>query len=379
VSDASPALDAAPDAERGRVIAGRYRLCDVLGEGASGVVWIAERTGDGEGEPAAAAGAGRVALKVIHRHLLGDRQIHRRFQREARLLQRLRGEHLVPILDYGEDEGGVLYMALELVDGAPLDELMRSGPMPAERAVRLLRQVCEGLSLAHAAGVVHRDLKPGNVLVERAGSEDERARVVDFGMAKALRGDTTSDSLSALTQQNMVFGTPEYMAPEQARGDEVDARCDVYAAGVMLYELLTGSVPFRSHSPIVVMTAHLTERPEPPSSRRPESRIAPALDAVVLHALSKDPAGRYPTAAALADALGGALCDPRDVASVAPRPSELDLAHRDTDLALQPPAGEAAAAPRAQERGTSRLWLWVAIVATLVGIAIGLIAGGHPG
>jgi eukaryotic-like serine/threonine-protein kinase len=347
------------------VIAGRYRLGRALGEGASGVVRVAEDTESGQ----------RVALKVIHRHLVRDRQISRRFHREASILRKLRCENLVPLLDFGEDQG-LLYMALELVEGRPLDELMREGPLAIERGIELVAQVCAALECAHAAGVVHRDLKPGNVIVERTPDGRERARVLDFGMAKVLRGDG-SDSLTALTEQNMVFGTPEYMAPEQARGDEVDARCDVYAAGVILYELLTGSVPFESNTPIGTMTAHLVETPAPPSSRAPGRPISKALEGVVLHALAKAPRDRYPSAASLAGALERATEHPSDVTSIAPPPAhdDADLGTRDTETALKVSAAGPPDPPRAPATAppARRLWLWVALVAAVVGILLGVI------
>jgi eukaryotic-like serine/threonine-protein kinase len=363
----------------GSVIGGRYRALEVLGEGASGVVYVAEclseRSEDPEdrgSEPGPRPGE-RVALKVIHRHLVRDRQISQRFHREARILRKLRCDNLVSLLDTGEDESGVPYMAIELCEGEPLDRLARAGPMPIERAVEIIRQVCRALEVAHTAGVVHRDLKPGNVIIERTPEGKDRARVLDFGMAKALTSEL-SQSQSALTEQNMVFGTPEYMAPEQARGDEVDARCDVYAAGVMLYELITGKVPFQASTPIGTMTAHLVQEPAPPSSQAQAGAIPPALEAVVLHALAKRREDRYPSASALATALASALKRPADVASTAPPPSPApeadDIGTRDTELALD--AGSPAP-PSLGPEPTSRTWIVVAIVAALAGIAIGIL------
>ncbi len=360
----------------GHVVADRYRIERVIGDGASGVVYVAERIQDNQAAPA------RVALKVIHQHLVRDRQISKRFVREASILRKLRCPNLVPLLDFGEADNGILYMALELVDGRALDQvMMQDGPLDIERGVAIVQQVCAALESAHAAGIVHRDLKPGNVIIEpERDGEPERARVLDFGMAKVLR-DKGSDSLTALTEQNMVFGTPEYMAPEQARGDEVDARCDVYAAGVMLYELLTGSVPFESSTPIGMMTAHLMQDPPPPSNRAPTRSISPALEAVVLHALAKRASDRYPSAVALSEALERALCRPADVASTAPPPSldDSDLATRDTEHAMGPASTLRPAAPDSvpELAGTaerpSRLWIAIAVIAALVGIALGII------
>ena len=246
VADEAPVVRGALD--KGTRFA-RYRVLRVLGDGASGIVYEAEC----EAEPAEADDERRsvktgdhVALKIIHRHLVKDRQISRRFLREARILSRLRGENLVDLVDFGEADGR-LFMALELVQGTPLDRLARAGPMDPERAIGIVRQVCCALEVAHGTGVVHRDLKPGNVIVANGDGRGDRVHVLDFGMAKMLRADA-SQSLTALTEQNMVFGTPEYMAPEQARGDEVDARADVYALGSVLNDGATGvsRLPTRS-------------------------------------------------------------------------------------------------------------------------------------
>jgi len=376
------ASNAALGSERiGSVIAGRYRIETVLGDGASGVVFRAECVSE---RPAGESGqvlAGQcVALKVIHRHLARDHQINRRFHREARILRKLRGRNLVPLLDFGETDEGLLYMALEHVEGTPLDVLVQRERFAPERAIEIVRQICCALDVAHGEGVVHRDLKPGNVIIQRDGERElELARVLDFGLAKVLRGDA-SQSLTALTQQNMVFGTPEYMAPEAARGDEVDARSDIYAAGVILYELLTGRVPFDGRNPIAVMTAHLTDTALPPSSRAPDKGVPPALDAVVMHALAKKPEDRYPSASALATALGTALKRPRDVASTAPPPPDMDLGSRDTELSLGAPAPPETTTPAPETRATPgprHFWLVVAALA-LLGILVGVALSMRP-
>jgi serine/threonine-protein kinase len=343
------------DLAPGSVVDGRYRIVRWLSQGASGRVYVAERLDSAQ----------RIALKMIHPHLVRDRQVSRRFEREARILTTLRCDNLVPVLDWGTAGEGMLYMALELVEGVGLDAIIKRGAVDAEHAARYVQQICRALQAAHDAGVVHRDLKPSNVIVEGEGLQ-ESLRVVDFGLAKVLRG--TSDSLTVLTQQDMVFGTPEYMAPEQARGDEVDARCDVYAAGVILYELCTGHVPFRAETPIGVMTAHLIETPAPPSSRAPPGHVSPALESVVLNALAKDPNQRYPSARALAEALEAAMRRPTDVMSTLPPQSpEAELPYRDTLLALPP-----VRAVPALVSGSSRIWIFVAVAALAVSVAAGV-------
>ena len=352
---------------------GAYRIERVLGEGVSGVVYVAE------GQTASQR---RVALKVIHRHLVNDRQISRRFHREASILKQLVCPNLVALLDFGELDDGMLFMALELVEGRSLEEIVEKAPLDPLRAVAITKQICVALEAAHSASIVHRDLKPSNVIVERLDGNEDRARVLDFGMAKVLRGDPT-DSLNLLTEQNMVFGTPEYMAPEQARGDEVDGRCDVYAAGVILYEMLTGTTPFRAPTPVAVMTAQLSDPPPPPSQQAPALRLLPALEAVVLHALAKNPRQRYASARALADALDQALVAPIDVTAVAPVALADELATRDTERLLDVSAllrerrtgarADAEPAPERAEPGR-RVWLIVAIFGALLGIALGIAA-----
>jgi eukaryotic-like serine/threonine-protein kinase len=295
----------------GRVI-GKFELCGVLGEGGTGIVY--------EAKPTSAEGSDeRVALKVIHGHLLYDKQVRGRFTREAKILSRLSGAHLGAVLDFGEvpdphgEGASLLYIALPKIDGPPLDQLLReNAPIAIEQALDITLQVCAALASAHAQGVIHRDLKPANVILKN-GTE---VVVVDFGMAKILTGGGTGTT--GLTAHNMVFGTPEYMAPEQARGDELDARCDVYAMGVMLYELVTGTVPFTGNTPLNVLTAQLTELPDEPRKRAPDRPISKALEAVVMHTLAKDPRDRYATAAALAIAISQAQRAPDDVSAVTP-------------------------------------------------------------
>src|SRR5258708_5662165 len=306
---ASSPSNSIPPLSAGRVLGGKFEILGVLGEGGTGIVYDARRLAQED----------TVALKVIHAHLAGDKQIRGRFTREASILRRLEGEHLCAILEFGElpdprrEGAGLLYMALPKIDGVALDTLLRKeGALAIPRAIDVMLEVCDALKEAHSQGIIHRDLKPGNVLL-RGGTH---AMVVDFGMAKIVTGGGTGTT--ALTQHNMVFGTPEYMAPEQARGDELDARCDVYAAGIILYELLTGSVPFAGTTPLSVLTAHLTAAPQAPRLRAEGREISPALEAVVLHAIAKDPANRYATSAALATAVCAALAAPFDVEAVRP-------------------------------------------------------------
>jgi serine/threonine protein kinase len=364
-----------PPLSAGRKLADKFEIEGVLGEGGMGIVYDARRIVQGD----------RVALKVIHQHLAGDPQIRGRFTREVAILRRLEGDHLCPVLEFGEipdprrENVGLLYMALQRVEGRPLDAVLKKdGPLSLLRVVTIVLDVCEALREAHSQGVIHRDLKPGNVLLR----DGDRAVVVDFGMAKIMTGGGTGTT--GLTEHNMVFGTPEYMAPEQAKGDELDARCDVYATGILLYEMLAGRVPFTAPTPLNVLTAHLTEAPVSPRERAPDRGISPALEAVAMHALAKDPALRYATAGALAMAVRTAVASPQDAEGVRPA-SRVNVAVDTTDAhsATMPapvPVRTPTPTPRpppvvsikpANPDGTSPLWIVICVVAALAGIVLG--------
>jgi serine/threonine protein kinase len=326
----------------GHRIAGRYQILSVIGEGAQGVVYLAAREPEGD----------RVALKVLHRHLCGDAQIGKRFHREAQILKRLDGEHLVRLFDFIEEDG-LLIIALEYIEGTSLeDRLKERCPLEIKEAVEITLQICAALGVAHAGDVVHRDLKPANVLLEHpshaagaraespaSASMDVRVHVVDFGVAKVLHG---GPMVTSLTEQGMIFGTAEYMAPEQARGDAADARSDLYAAGVMLYEMAVGKVPFKGWNSLAVMTAHLQEEPLAPRFARPRGEISASLDAVILRALSKDPADRYPDARTFAQALAATRDEQRIIAGPPTTDSPELLATVDTELHLNSAAIAAA-------------------------------------
>jgi serine/threonine-protein kinase len=378
MSETHPAASMAAPSLRlssGRVLGGKFEIVGVLGEGGTGIVYDAVRLEQKDS----------IALKVIHGHLLGDKQIRGRFTREAAILRRLEGPHLCPILDFGEvpdpkhETAGLLYIALPKIEGIGLDRLIKEeGPLAIPVALDLVLQVCDALKAAHSQGVIHRDLKPANVILR----DGKHAVVVDFGMAKIVTGGGTGTT--ALTAHNMVFGTPEYMAPEQARGDELDARCDVYATGVILYELITGAVPFTGATPLNVLTAQLTAQPAPPRARAPARDISPALEAVVMHAITKDPAARYATAEALATAIVHAQARPDDIAGVRPGAYRIDTGEELIDghaatipspLTVPPPERRPlpSTVPPAAARGLSRGgWALIWVIAVGVSISLGV-------
>jgi tRNA A-37 threonylcarbamoyl transferase component Bud32 len=269
----------------GSVVAG-FRVGAAIGRGAMGAVYLAESE----------AGR-RVALKLLAPELAGDVRFRQRFLREAQLAETLRHPNVVPTVAFGEEDG-LLYLAMAYVDGADLRELLRGGALEPERALRLVEQAGEALDAAHAAGLVHRDVKPGNILVAGAG-ERERAYVCDFGLARHV------SSVGSLTGDRGFVGTIDYVAPEQIAGSGVDGRADVYALGCVLYECLAGARPFGRESELAVVFAHLNEPPPRLSDRRPD--LPRALDDVFARALAKSPDERYATCGELMAAVRGAL------------------------------------------------------------------------
>ncbi len=236
----------------------------------------------------------RVALKFLHERFAQDEQFVERFRREASAAAGLQHPNVVGVFDRGTYDGSH-YIAMEYVEGASLNDLIERG-LSVPEAVEIVRQVLAGARYAHAHGIVHRDLKPQNVLVDAEG----RARVTDFGIARA--------GASEITQTGSVLGTAQYLSPEQAQGLPVTAASDIYSIGVLLYEALTGRVPFEAESPVTVALKQVSERPRPPSELNPA--VSRALDAVVLKALAKDPANRFASADEFLAALDAAEADP---------------------------------------------------------------------
>src|SRR5437588_6907026 len=251
---------------------GRYRIVRKLGTGGMANVYLAEDEVLGR----------RVAIKILNDRHAGDEQFIERFRREAKNAAALSHPNIVSIYDRGEAEG-TYYIAMEYLDGRSLKELIVSrGPAPVNVAIDYVRQILAALRFAHRHGIVHRDIKPHNVLVDAEG----RLKVTDFGIARA--------GASQMTEAGSIIGTAQYLSPEQAKGSPVDQTSDLYSVGVVLYELLTGTVPFGGDTPVEIAMKHLSSVPEPPSAHRAE--IPRDLDYVVMRALAKDPAERYQSA-----------------------------------------------------------------------------------
>jgi serine/threonine-protein kinase len=279
-----------PDRYLGTTLAGRYKILEKLGQGGMGVVYLAEHVLIEK----------KVAVKVLVGDFAQRRDLVQRFAREAKAASKIGHENIINITDFGETPSGSAFFAMEHLEGRDLGRLLRAeGALAIPRVVRIIGQVCRALGAAHAKGIVHRDLKPDNVfLVERDGRRDF-VKVLDFGLAKV----SVLHEGSRLTRTGMIFGTAEYMSPEQARGDAADHRADVYSTGCLLYEMLTGDVPFRATSFMGIVRKQIEEQPEPPSERAPERQIGLALDAVVLKALVKDRDARFQSMKELALAL----------------------------------------------------------------------------
>jgi len=266
---------------------GRYRLVRVLGQGGMGRVYAAVQPDVGS----------RVAIKVISEEFARDRELAERFFAEARAVNMIRHENIVNVLDLTTLPDGRPVIVMELIDGHTLRSIVRAGPTPLGGVVHVMIDVLSALAAAHAAGVVHRDLKPDNILVTASG----RAKVLDFGIAKLARA--LPGQLGPRTRTGAVLGTPEYMAPEQISGGHVDARTDIYAAGVVLFEAMTGRRPFDGDSDFEVMRAHVDHAP--PSARALRPEIPDELANVIACALAKRPSERFANATAMANALYG--------------------------------------------------------------------------
>jgi serine/threonine-protein kinase len=275
----------------GRTIGGSYCILELVGVGGMGRVYRAEQRMLGR----------TVAIKVIHPHLLSDEQSVARFYTEARAASRLNHPNSVSIIDFGRTDDGILYLVMEYLQGKDLARLMREdGPLPTARICDIVSAVLEALGEAHALGVVHRDLKPENVIIERLKAGRDLVKVVDFGLAKLLSGAQAQNSI---TLPGLVCGTPDYMSPEQGRGEEVDARGDIYSVGVMLFELLTERLPFIADTPTNVVLKHIQDPIPDPRELAPKRQLPESLVQALLRALAKNPRVRFQRADEMATAL----------------------------------------------------------------------------
>ncbi|HEV3142026.1 MAG TPA: protein kinase [Vicinamibacterales bacterium] len=297
---------------------GPYTIIGPLGEGGMASVYKAH-------QPAVNRD---VALKILGRHFMQDPEFITRFKHEAWVVAQFQHPHILPVFDFGESDG-LTYLVMPFIKGGQLSDLMTGTPMRLEMVDRIIRQICDALDYAHSKGVIHRDIKPTNILV------DERLNclVSDFGIARMTEGTTK------LTATGAVVGTPTYMSPEQAAGETVGPQSDLYSLGIMLYEMVAGRVPFKAETPFAIALKHLSAPMPPPATFNP--RLGPAIEAVVLKAVARSPRDRYASGEEFANALSGAIRKTQAIQEqktiVEPRPESQTATDRAASTAAVPP------------------------------------------
>ena len=281
----------------GRDLAGQFRILEKIGSGGMGAVYKAE-------QPEMRR---FVAVKILHPRYLSRPDLVSRFRREARAMSHLSHPNTARVFLYGQLDDGACYFVMEYLAGRNLAQTVRAeGPMDVTRAVNIMVQVCGALEEAHKQGIVHRDLKPENVFLTTQGGISDYPKVLDFGLAKVTEREMRPGSL-ILTQEGMVFGTPEFMSPEQARGEKLDGRSDIYSLGIIMYELLTGKLPFDANQPMEFIQKHIKEPPVPLAKRAPNRDWPAGLWEALEKSLAKQPSQRFGTANELAAALRAVL------------------------------------------------------------------------
>jgi serine/threonine protein kinase len=301
---APPAAEA--ENRLGKVINGRYLIQQLLGEGGMGSVYLAEHTHMKK----------RVAIKLLHPEMSDNAEVSARFEREAMAAAHIEHPNVAGATDFGKTEDGAFFLVLEYVEGINLRDTLAEGPLTAQRALRITRQIGLALERAHEAGIVHRDLKPENVMLVKKGDEPDFVKVLDFGIAKVLEGAASASAEIAkrnggaagapLTRMGTILGTPEYMAPEQALGEAVTPAADLYGVGVMLYEMLTGKHPFDPPDRMAMLSFHIVAPVPLMQDRAPAVDVPPMVEAVVRCLLEKDSKKRYANARALIEAIESA-------------------------------------------------------------------------
>lgn len=337
------------DAEQ-RILAGRYAIGEFIGQGGMATVYRGQDTKLGR----------QVAIKVMKSNLASDADFRERFRQEAQSASRMAHPTVVRVFDAGDDliqtnDGPqrLPFIVMEYVEGTNLRQLASEAKLSQNEACRIVDSVLTALEYSHRAGIVHRDIKPANIMI----TTDGQVKVMDFGIARAV-----SETSSTLQQTTAILGTAAYFSPEQAKGDAIDTRTDLYSTGVMLYELLTGDVPFRGESAVAVAYQHVSERPTAPSLR--DKSVTPELDRVVLHALAKDRARRFQTAAEFRDALRLAAAGTMPKLATPPASDNVLFSGGDevseSDLALRQ-LSESGGGARTQSRPPV-MWTWAAIL-----------------
>jgi serine/threonine-protein kinase len=357
----------------GQVIASQFNILRKLGAGGMGAVYLAEQLGMDR----------KVVVKVMHPELTaGSSQAVERFRREAKAVAQLNHPNIVQVYVFGQTPGGQMYLAMEYIEGRDLSTDLERGVIEQPRALKILDQVCSALIEAHAAGIVHRDLKPDNIMLTDRHGNPDYVKVLDFGIAKMA-----DPGAASITQAGAVFGTPRYMAPEQAKGKQIDARADIYALGVVLYEMLAGMHPFReATTALEYIVKHATEEIPPLGVDHAELHITPRIDALLSRCLAKEPDARFQSARELQREVRLALRDFPEAARGFPtegthaRPAPVPTAPEPAPTSLAPThVAPSSAAPAAPKRGTPA-WVWAAIAVVVVGgaVAAAVLASSGP-
>ena len=268
----------------GRIVANRFEIISKIGAGGMGAVYKARQLGMDR----------YVAVKVLLREVAHDEKLVKRFKIEALAASRLSHPNTIRIYDFGEMEDGTLYIAMEFLEGKSLQKVLNlEKTLPVRRTLHIIKQVAASLTEAHSKNIVHRDLKPDNVFLIEVDGDKDFVKVLDFGVAKLREADKQQGTL---TQAGMIFGTPRYMAPEQCSSKAVDHRADIYAIGIMAYEMLVGKPPFDADSPLAILMKHLQEKPKPLALVRPDIEVPEEVEAMVMRCIEKSPDKRYQTA-----------------------------------------------------------------------------------
>ena len=293
-----------------QVLNNRFKIESKIGEGGFGAVYRGTQLATGR----------KVALKLLHPEMTKDENLVARFRREGMVLCNLRDAHTITTYDFDQTQDGTLYIAMELLEGKSLHQIFHEqAPLDWKRVFKILTEMCTSLAEAHEQGIVHRDLKPENVYLEHRPGNPEFVKILDFGIAKVMRGDAIDPQSPQLTATGQTLGTLEYMSPEQLMGKPLDGRSDVYALGVVAYEMITGRLPFPdAKGPAGLITAQLKQTPVAPSAANPKVQLPQAAERVILKALEKDKTNRYADVTAMADALQEVLDAARDQAPHGP-------------------------------------------------------------